>query len=128
MGNVRVGKWRLATDHSYPGSVGEGGQLGASNTRTTKFHHRRPYCPPAEHMTRTSLECSVKYPGVGQRGYKHDTEAAYYLIDVRASHTRLFGVLLPDSIDDSVWQAVQTTCDFGFREYLGSIMITSRWE
>ena len=76
--------------------------MDASNTRTTKFHHPRPYCPTAEKVSRMSFECSAKYPGVGQRGFKHDTEAAYNLIDVRASDTKLFGVLLADSIDGSV--------------------------
>ena len=119
MGNTRVGKWRLVRDHSYPGSAGEGGKLGASNTRTTKFHHPRSYCPTAKHVTRMSLECSAKYPGVGQRGYKHDIETTYNLIDARTSDTKLFGVLLPDSIGDSVWQAVQTTCEFGLKEASG---------
>ena len=76
--------------------------MGASNTRTTKFHHPRPYCPTAEQVTRMILECSEKHPGVGQRGYKHDTDAAYNLIDVRASDTKLFGVLISDIIGDSV--------------------------
>ena len=89
--------------------------MGASNTCTTKFHHPKPYYPTAEQLSRMSLECSAKYPGVGQRGFKHDIEAAHNLIDVRASDTKLFGVLLADSIDGSVWQAVQTTCDFGFK-------------
>ena len=62
-----------------------------------------------------SLECFAKYPGVGQRGFKHDTAAAYNLIDVRASDTKLFRALLADSIDGSAWQAVQTTCNFGFK-------------
>ena len=115
MGNVRVGKWRLVTDHSYPASEAEGGQLGASDTRTPKLHHLRQYRPTAEQVSRMSLECSVKYPGVGQRCFKHDIEVAYNLIDVRASNTKLFGVLLVDSIDGSVWWAVQTTCDFGFK-------------
>ena len=52
---------------------------------------------------------------MGQRGFKHDIEAIYNLIDVRASDTKLFGVLFADSFDGSVWQAVQTTCDFGFK-------------
>ena len=95
MGNIIVGKWRLVKDHSYPASGGECEQLGASNTRTTKFHHPRPHCPTAEHVTRMSLECSAKYPWVGQRGFKHYTEAAYNLIGVRASDNKLFGVLLP---------------------------------
>ena len=102
MGNVRVGKWRLVIDYSYPASKGCEGQLGASNTRTTKFHHPRPDCPTAEQVSRMSLECAVRFPGMGQRGFKHDTEAAYNLTDVRARDTKLFGVLLADSFDGSV--------------------------
>ena len=102
VGNVRVGKWRLVTDHSYPASRGCGGQSGASNTRATKFHHSKPPCPTAEHVSRMSLEYAARYPGVGQKGFKHDTEATYNLIGVRASDTKLFGVLLADSFDESV--------------------------
>ena len=80
-----------------------------------KFYHPRPHCPTPEQVTRMSLECSAKYPGVGQRGYKHDVEAAYNLVDVGARDTKLFGVLLPDSGGEAAWQAVQTTCDFGFK-------------
>ena len=107
----------MATCHGplVPGVGSEGGQLGTSNTRTTKFHHPRPHCPTAEQVARMSLECSAKYPGVGQRCFKHDIEAACNLIDVGASDSKLFGVFLADSTDDSVWRAVQTTCDFGFK-------------
>ena len=49
-----------------------------------------------------SLECAARYPGVDPRGFKHDIEAAYILVDVRASDTKLFGVLLADSFDRSV--------------------------
>ena len=119
IGNVRVGKWRYVTDHSYPGSPVGGGQVGAANTQTTKFHHPRPHRPTPEQVTRMSLECSAKHPGVGRRGFRHDTNAAYNIIDVRARGTRLSGVLLSDSTDNSVCQVVQTTCDFGFEGAFG---------
>ena len=115
MGIIRVGKWRLVTYHSYPASEANGGQPGASNTRTAKFNHPGPYCPTAEQVSRMSLECFAKYPGMGQIGFKHDIEATYNLIDVRASDTKLFDVFLADSIDGSVWHAVQTMRDFGFK-------------
>ena len=115
MGNVRVGKWRLVTDHSYPGSPGGEEQVGAANTSTTKFHQPRPFYPTPEQVIRMSLECPANHLGVDQRGFKHDIEAAYSLIGARARYTRLFGVIFPDNTDNSAWQAVQTTCDFGFK-------------
>ena len=119
VGNVREGKWRLVTDHSYPGTPGRDGNLGGSDTRTTKFHHPRPCCPTPKRVSCMGLECSDKYPMVGQMGYKHYIEATYNLIDVRAIDTKLFAVLFPDSNDDSVWQAVQTTCKYGFKGAFG---------
>ena len=56
---------------------------------------------------------------MGQRGFKHDIEAAYNVINVRAKDTRLFGVLLLDSTDNSMWQAVHTTCNLGSKEASG---------
>ena len=70
MGNVRIGEWRLVIDHSYPGTGGCGGQLGAANTRTTKFHHPRTSGPSAEQVSRMGLECAARYPGVGSERFQ----------------------------------------------------------
>ena len=76
MGNVREGMWRLVTDHSYPGPQGKTGiSVHQIPAPPNLFHHPRPHCPTPEQITRMSLECSAKYPGVAQKGFKHDIEA-----------------------------------------------------
>ena len=106
MGRAREGVHRIVSNHS---------KKGASNSTSSKFHQPRPVMPTPEQISRMSIRNAFLYPGVDQKGNKHDVEAAYNIVDVTADDVRLFGAQLPDELaGGEPWQAFQITYDFGF--------------
>ena len=93
---------------------------GASNSTSTKFHPPRPVMPSPEHISRMVIRNAFLHPGAGQKGNKHDVEAAYNIADVAAGGVRLSRAQLPDELrGGEPWQAFQIIYDFGFAGSVG---------
>ena len=60
-----------------------------------------------------TVRWSLLYPGIDQKGFKHNIDAAYNVVDIEANDTQLFGKLLPAE-DGPSCNDIQLTYDFGF--------------